>query len=235
MARNRKNKQMKTVVNFILDKSGSMSSVQDTTISAFNEYLQSLKNDKKTNYLFSLTLFDSESIDKLYVAANINDVKPLNKRTYQPNACTPLYDAVVETVEEAYKALESEKTPYASVVVIMTDGMENASTKHTQKCLADLRKKLEGTDKWTFVYMGANQDAWAVAQDWGFSQGNTMSFNADDAGIKTVMRGMGCATALYASTMNAGGAGGGGIKSIDNFFSNGKGGGDVKGGDFNVT
>ncbi len=47
-------------VSLILDKSGSMTSVQDATISAINEYVESLKKDKKSSYKISLTLFDTE-------------------------------------------------------------------------------------------------------------------------------------------------------------------------------
>ena len=49
---------MKTLVNFILDKSGSMYNAQEATISGFNEYLGTLKEDK--DILLSLTLFDTK-------------------------------------------------------------------------------------------------------------------------------------------------------------------------------
>ncbi len=46
------------LINFVLDKSGSMQSVRDATISGFNEF----KNDQareEGNAFFTLTLFDT--------------------------------------------------------------------------------------------------------------------------------------------------------------------------------
>lgn len=37
-------KKLPTIVNFILDKSGSMDSVRESTISGYNEYIQTLKD-----------------------------------------------------------------------------------------------------------------------------------------------------------------------------------------------
>lgn len=215
-----------TVVNFILDKSGSMEDMRDAVISGFNEYVDNLRKQK--NLLFSFTLFDSDEIEKRYVVEPIKTVVPLNKDNYIPGSATPLYDAICSTIEETRDKLDKEYPKYASLVVVMTDGMENSSNKHTMQDFVKLKNELEAKGNWTFVFMGANQDAWATAQQWGLSANNSMSWQASAAGAKSAMRSLSDATVMYAASM-AGGGGGSGQLNTKNFFSNGSGGGGVTG------
>ena len=138
---------MKTIVNFILDKSGSMETCKDETIIGFNKYVQTLKKKaKKGTMQFSLTLFDTV-ITKPYIAVDISKVKPLNVETYNPNGWTALYDAAVDTIEAVSAKVDKMKEKTAVLTVIMTDGMENSSTKHNQDCLKDLVSKLKKEGK----------------------------------------------------------------------------------------
>lgn len=198
MKKNNK-KKIETLVHVILDRSGSMNSVLDSTINGFNEYLTTLKKSKDS-IRFSLTLFDTQGIDTLYSDVSVKNVKPLNKETYVPRAMTPLYDAVVDSVEELYKTVQDKKM--AVVVVIMTDGEENSSTKHDEKCLRELIEKLQAKGNWTFTYMGANQDAWANAAKYGIAAGNVMAWASTDVGTMTAFRGLAAATANYSASVS---------------------------------
>lgn len=221
---NKKVEKVETLVHVILDKSGSMASVLDSTINGFNEYLTTLKKSKD-NIRFSLTLFDTQSIDTPYIDVAVKNVKPLNKETYIPGAMTPLYDAVVDSVEELYKTVQDKKM--AVVVVIMTDGEENSSKKHDEKCLRELIEKLQGKGNWTFTYMGANQDAWANAARYGISSGNVMAWASTAQGTLKAFRGLGVSTANYSASMQNAGTQGTALQT-DKFFQQ-------KGGDKNDT
>lgn len=202
-----------TVVNFILDKSGSMETMRDSVISGFNEYVDNLRKQK--DLLFSFTLFDSDEVEQRYIAEPIKTVVPLTKDTFVPGSATPLYDAVCETVKDASEKLDKEYSKYSALVVVMTDGEENSSSKYTMKDFVELKKKLEKKGNWTFVFMGAGQDAWATAQSYGISAGNTMSWDATSAGATKAMRSLAQNTVMYASAM----AGGGGGGNTANFFN----------------
>lgn len=206
---------MKTIVNFILDKSGSMASIEKDVIGGFNSYIKELKEGKNSkDILFTLTLFDTVSIDTPYLLTPIKDVQPLNSKTYRPNGGTPLYDAAVETIENIADRVDEMKGRKAVVVTIMTDGEENSSVKHDQDCLKDLIEKLEKRGNWTFTFMGANQDAWNTANKFGIAAGNTMSWEASSLGSTNALRSLAQNTVMYA--MSAGGGGAGGTKA---FFS----------------
>ena len=196
----------KTIVNFVLDKSGSMGSVQDATISGFNEYLNTLKKDKKSNFGFSLTLFDTETKNP-YTDEKIDKVQQLDRKSYDPSGCTALYDAVCKSVKDLKdKVKKGEKV----LTVIMTDGLENSSREYTQVHLKDMIKECEKSGNWTFVFLGANQDAWAIASQFGMQQGNVTNFNATSVGTSAAFTTVADNTMSYASS---------GQNSTSKFFS----------------
>lgn len=183
----------KTIVNFILDKSGSMSSVQDATISGFNEYVGTLKKDAKSDYEFTLTLFDTETTMP-YEGVAISKVKDLDSKSYVPNGNTALYDAVCRTIK-GVKATKGQKV----LTIIMTDGEENSSQEYKDTHMKELIAEKEKEGNWTFVYLGANQDSYAKAAQYGFSAMNTSNFHATTAGTGSAMRMMAANTVSFAA------------------------------------
>lgn len=160
----------KTLVVMVLDETGSMGIVKSHTISGFNEYVNDLR--KKKNIKMALTRFNSEDIN-IGKALSIKKATTLTDDNYKPAAMTPLYDAIAASV----KAAESHKGPI--LVVIMTDGAENSSTEYTQKQVFDLIDEKK-TDGWTFVFLGADQDAFIAGGHLGIPLGNTLSYNSHD-------------------------------------------------------
>lgn len=212
---------MKTIVNFILDKSGSMDMIKSDVIGGFNSYLKELQK-QKGSVLFTLTLFDTESIETPYLLTPIKEVKPLTDKTYRPAGMTNLYDASVDTIEQIAERVSEMKGKNAVVVTIMTDGQENASHKHDQKCLQDLIKKLEKKGNWTFAFMGANQDAWLTAQSMGISASNAMSWQASGVGGQSAFRSLAKSTNNYAMAMSANASLGKDLNSVSFFAGDDK-------------
>ncbi len=182
-----------TLVNFILDKSGSMESVKSATISGFNEYIQSLKKDGN-KYSFSLTLFDT-MVESPYINEDIKDVKNLDNETYKPDGGTALYDAVCTTIRKV-----NEKKGQKVINIIMTDGEENSSKEYTQDEMKSLIKEREAKGNWTFVYLGANQDSYAAAQKFGFSKMNVSNYQNNNKGVAMAMNVLAGNTSMYASS-----------------------------------
>lgn len=161
---------MKTThVSLLLDETGSMQSCLDATISGYNEYIGSLARDKKNKYLFTLTKFDSTHVTTVHDGVPIKQVPELNRDTYIPGQMTPLYDAIARGI----KALGQKRNV---LFVILTDGMENASQEYSQRDVFKMiGKKTEAG--WSFVYLGANQDAYAVGGGLGIPKGNIAKYS----------------------------------------------------------
>jgi len=185
-------KKLTTLVHLLLDESGSMGSCLESTISGYNEYLKTLKKDDSDIVLFTFTKFNSSGIKVVHDGIDLKDVPELNKDTYQPDDLTPLYDAIKTSITAAEKQLKSNKDARV-LFIIMTDGQENAS-KTTQKVAFDLIQT-KGKEGWTFVYLGANQDSYAVGSQMGISKGNTVNYGT--AKIKTAFRGLANSTTQY--------------------------------------
>jgi len=170
-----------TIVSLVLDETGSMTSVKGKTISGFNEYIDGLKKIKN-KVLFTLTKFNSDMVKVVYNTVKIKDVKHLTDNSYQPQAMTPLYDAIGTAINQLSKNLKEAKQKV--LFVILTDGLENHSQEYTSEQITNLieEKRDEG---WQFVFLGANQDAWIQGQKFGMLKGNTMSY--DSQNIKGMM------------------------------------------------
>ena len=166
-----------TLVNFILDESGSMEAVKAQTISGFNEYIQTLKKSAGDVHVTLAKFNSNRRVEVVYSNRPVSDVGELNSKGYQPDGLTPLYDAIGQTVRDAEKATGKGKRV---LIIIQTDGLENASTEYGLDAVKALIQEKEGEGNWTFVYLGANQDAWGVGgQVLGLHVGNVMSYDGD--------------------------------------------------------
>ncbi|MGA7328901.1 MAG: hypothetical protein WBX25_31550 [Rhodomicrobium sp.] len=168
----------KTLVTFLLDRTGSMESVRDDTIGAFNTYLDTLKQDGDSLY-FTLIQFDSMSVDKVHVNEPVKEIPRLTRETYVPRASTPLIDAAYKTIKAVEKSVNG--SPQTKIVIcIQTDGQENASIEYGWDELnALIKEKFE--QGWQFNFMGAGIDAYSQASRMGISMDQTLSYDSKDA------------------------------------------------------
>jgi hypothetical protein len=99
---------------------------------------------------------------------------------------TPLYDAAGLLLDRA----EAHRgDPDDQLVVVFTDGHENASHEWTHKRLFRRINKLRSLG-WTFVFLGANQDSYAVGGQLAMPAGNVSNFHADAAGVSAMTDGL---------------------------------------------
>ena len=158
-------KEKPKFVSFLLDETGSMHDVIDDTIGGFNAYVETLKKDGG-DIAFSLVSFDSNRTQRRYVAEPIDKVEPLTTSNYRPGAATPLIDASVKIIKATEDAARKRGDEPSVLVVIQTDGYENASVEFTSAYLTALIKEKTAAG-WQFVFLGAGLDAFDAARDAG--------------------------------------------------------------------
>ena len=71
------------------------------------------------------------------------------------------------------------------IVAILTDGEENASTSYNLSEINDMIRHQREKYSWEFIFLGANQDAFAEAQKNGIDSDDTFDFAATNEGIRT--------------------------------------------------
>ena len=140
---------------FVLDESGSMYNSVDDVIGGFQKLIDEQKGEKNGECIISLYRF-SNTVKKDYIGKPVNEVPKL---TYSPSGCTAMNDGVGTAIDEIGKWLsdmdESER-PSKNMIVIMTDGQENASKEYDFDVVKGKIKHQEEKYSWTFVYMGTN-------------------------------------------------------------------------------
>jgi hypothetical protein len=188
---------MTTLVTFLLDRSGSMEAIKDDTIGAFNAYMNTLKQQGAA-IEFSLLQFDSISIDKLCVNAQIANAPSLDESNFVPRGSTPLIDAACKTIKAVEIAVRERAAPPKIVICFQTDGHENASTEFSWADLNALIK--EKTELgWQFNFMGAGIDAYDQGARMGLSADHTMSYDATDrAATRAAFAGRAARTVAFA-------------------------------------
>jgi Mg-chelatase subunit ChlD len=192
-----------THIAVLLDRSGSMGSVKDETISGFNDFLKEQKAAGE-NASFTLVQFDSESTDVVHEAKPVRAVPDLNEDTYQPRGSTPLLDALGQTINSTGRtlaAIPETNRPDKVVFVVITDGEENASHQFTKKQVKQMIDHQTEKYDWQFIYLGANQDAFAEAGAVGISMAKAANYSP--ASMKSAFAGTSLNVAEYRRTGRA--------------------------------
>jgi uncharacterized protein YegL len=173
----------------IIDRSGSMSSVKSDAIGGFNQFLQDQK-ELPGEALFTLVQFDDQ-YEVIHNGEKIQNVKPLDDKTYVPRGTTALLDAIGKTIvtvgERLDKTDENDK-PEKVIVSILTDGAENASSEYTRERISDMIKLQTDDYSWEFIFLAANQDAFATAGGLSINAKNTMHFMDTGEGTRTAFK-----------------------------------------------
>jgi Mg-chelatase subunit ChlD len=166
----------------VLDASGSMYSIRQEAIAGVVETVQTIRSAQEKNagqeQLLSLVVFNGSSVATVYDRMPIANVPDFNEKDYQPTDNTPLYDAMGNAITHLRRHIQEDDNV---LVTIITDGYENSSVEWNRQQILQLVEELKKTN-WLFTYIGANQDALAVAKDMGID--HSMNFRSDSKGTK---------------------------------------------------
>lgn len=161
-------------VTFVLDSSGSMSSIRDDTIGGFNTFLEDQRAEEGTATV-TLVEFDS-TVDVVYRGMAIEAAEKLSTETYSPGGQTALHDAIATALEDTtdfVAGIDVEDRPETVVVVVLTDGKENAS-ETPQDVVRERVEDKQAEHGWEFLFIGANQDAALTAEGMGIDAQNSL-------------------------------------------------------------
>jgi hypothetical protein len=117
-----------------------------------------------------------------------------------------LFDAVGRAIRETDEQLEHLPEDTDVVLVILTDGEENASTEFSLEAIKSLIAEKEKAG-WAITYMGASSEAWHGAQSLGVPVGATMNYAGDNLSSQQAFRSNAMALGQYMG----GGSSAGGI------------------------
>lgn len=182
----------KTSIAIVLDRSGSMASCVEATIGAVNGYLREAKADEAlAGANLDLMIFDSVSIDTIR-SGTVAELAEITGDDFVPRASTPLYDAIGRAIDKL------DARGGKSVLIIVTDGFENASRKHSLGSIKELIAARQAAG-WLVSFLGAGLQAASQGVAMGVNAAMTASFGLDAVAFKASMSNLRSYSSGYAS------------------------------------
>jgi hypothetical protein len=163
-----------TDITMVLDRSGSMQSIKDDSIGGFDAFISEQRR-LPGRCTVSLVQFDNV-YEEVYTGRDLADVPGL---TLVPRGSTAMLDAIGRAVNATgarLAAMPEDRRPGTVIVGIMTDGLENASREFSYPMVKALIEQQEQVYGWTFMYMGANQDAIEVGASLGVARDRSLTY-----------------------------------------------------------
>jgi uncharacterized protein YegL len=176
-----------TEIVVILDCSGSMAGLAQEMTQGLKSFIEKAKQAPGECNVTYVTF--STGVFPQYHAKPIADVTEMR---CVPSLLTALQQAVGETIEAVGKRLgetPEDERPSKVQVVVVTDGLENASQGRWAgvEGAAEVRRLVTQQEEqyaWEFVFLGANMDAFEVGGSMGFTSGSAMCYQPSAAGVK---------------------------------------------------
>lgn len=169
-----------TAIAVVVDRSGSMDSIRSDAENGLNSFIEDQKKEPGKCTL-RLDQFDT-TYDNVF---KTQDISTVPRYSLVPRGLTALLDGMGRTIVDfgaELAALPEDERPGNVIVVVVTDGGENASREFTNERVKALVKEQEEKYGWTFVFLAANQDAIAVGSSLGVGAGNSMTYDVNNIG-----------------------------------------------------
>jgi Mg-chelatase subunit ChlD len=169
------------LIKLVVDRSGSM----QTRLADFQGGLDSFfaERAKVTGSVQYVSLDQFDTIHE--IVYDFTKIEAAPKYRLVPRGGTALQDAIMAAISEVEAVPESRDSSIDKIVVILTDGLENSSVEHPGQAGATAVKQMITKKQelgWTFIYLGANQNSFEVAQTYGFRTEATMDFAMASSG-----------------------------------------------------
>ena len=173
---------MDAIIGLSLDRSGSMTSMWEEAVNGFNTF-KNEQAEQDGHAWIILNYFDNDHGQKYFAwdAKHIPDLRADDTEIF-PRGMTALLDSTVRTINDTQKWIVDNPDFDGKVfVVVITDGMENAS-ETAPASVKELIAQKE-SDGWEFIYLAANVDTDATARQYGFAAGQSMTYDASSVGL----------------------------------------------------
>ena len=111
----------------------------------------------------------------------------MTSEEYYARGTTALLDAIGRTLTDVAGKMEKEKIcpeKRRVLVLIMTDGLENASQEYNKATVKAMIEQTTENYKWNYIFMGANIDSVSEAESMGISGRHAMNYSADKKGVR---------------------------------------------------
>jgi len=176
-----------TEMVFVIDRSGSMTGLEDDTIGGFNSTIKKQKEEEGEAKVTTI-LFDNR-YEVLHDRFDLNQIGEMTSDEYYTRGTTALLDALGRAIRKTVNVqrhLPEEERAENVVFVVITDGYENSSREYSYRDIRHMVKKEQEKYGWEFLFLGANIDAVAEGGRMGFRADRSVRYMHDGVGTGLV-------------------------------------------------
>ena len=172
---------MKNYIGISRDHSGSMHSIVEDAAIDYNENIRAIREsslehgiDTIVNVVKCGTGRPARNVMEV-INSNVTALKDIPKRGYAADGnSTPLFDSVAMLIDQLEIVPDYDDKNVSFLVMVITDGQDNSS-RITGKQLAERIKKLQASDRWTFVFRVPKGDKRSLV-NMGIPEGNILEW-----------------------------------------------------------
>lgn len=187
MAAKKGKKQITNYIAIALDTSGSMGGIREDVRKAYNEMLRTIRDrtaaEGQQTYL-SLVMFDSR-VDVMFHPTDIRSVADIPPGGYPIRGQTALFDGVAKAVG-CIQDHGNAADDVSYLVLVFTDGEENASFAYNAQRIRKLIEEKQQTDRWTFAFQMPPGSGKRFAQNFGIPTDNIREWEQTTKGVQEV-------------------------------------------------
>lgn len=189
---------MRTNIAIVRDHSGSMASLRHQALKDYNTLLDTLKLASVGESF--LTVVEVDGVAKVR-ERNVPLNNAFSLSLYHTGSNTPLYDAVYQAINE----LSIHDGPgVANLILVITDGEENASRLVNAASLKQRIVGLQSTDRWTFTFRVPKGYGRTLLTQLGLHSGNLIEWEQNEADLDRSTRDTVQATQSYFAARSLG-------------------------------
>jgi len=186
----------------VSDSSGSMAAIKTDAEGGYNAFIEEQKKGDGKVFVTLVTFNNLHQV--IYEAKPVHDVPVFS---LVPRGGTALYDAIghaINSTTARHAEMKEEDRPSKVIFIISTDGAENCSTEFNRAQVNDMIRHQEIKHGWETVYLGANQDAFAVGQMLGIQKSRIVNYAASSVGTQALYRGLSAAVSSNRASASLG-------------------------------
>lgn len=168
-----------TLVSLVLDESGSMDNCRQDVIDGYNQMLEAMRGSSERDAILLSTWLFNHQPRLLHDYQVLEQVAALNTADYELNYTTALYSTVLDALSGMMvyrQRLQDQGIRTREVLVVLTDGADNESSKSDLADLRQLAADVQQLETVTLVVAGfrgndphaASGFAQDIANDMGF-------------------------------------------------------------------
>lgn len=208
----------KTKVNriaFVIDRSGSMSSLTAAAVKALNDNINTIREQaRKTGQRTHVSVFSFDTeIDLVRKSTNVEIFEPVRASEVQARGSTALLDAVGNAISVLRGVADAPNEDVSYLVMAITDGEENASKVFNSSSLNKLMREVQATDRWTLTFLVPPGYKSRLVQQYAIPEGNVAEWEGSVRGVQTYTVQNTAGIGTYFSSRAAG------VNSVKSFYT----------------